>query len=177
MISIHRIAPFAAASLLAVVLPCSALAAETEQAEAAADSGQMALKENETFLLPIDEPGNRLPEYPAEVLAQQVVPSAQVCMRVDIDEEGSVSYAGPVVREPDCPPITELTKQFADAATATLTSWRFEPAIKCVFRSKRAKEAAGMSCQGGRENPVATTLTFRFLFEQVDGQGRVRMQR
>lgn len=137
----------------------------------------LELKDNESFLLPIDEPGNRLPEYPAAVLAQQAVASAVVCMRVDIDAEGGVSYAGPVVREPECPPITELTRQFADASTATLATWRFEPAIKCVFRSRRAKEAAGMSCAGGREVPTATTLTFRFLFEQVDGRGVVLMQR
>ena len=170
--------PFAAVALLALGLSSIALAEDAAQPaeNGAAEAGQLQLGENETFLLPIDEPGNRLPEYPAAVLAQ-AVPSAQVCMRVDIDEEGGVSYAGPVVREPDCPPITQLTKQFSDASEAALRNWRFEPAIKCTFRNKRAKEAAGMSCQGGRETPVATTLTFRFLFEQVDGQGRVRMQR
>ena len=167
-----------ATALLALGLAGAAFAedAATPAEDGAADAGQLQLGENETFLLPIDEPGNRLPEYPAAVLAQ-AVPSAQVCMRIDIDENGGVTYAGPVVREPDCPPITELTKQFSDAAAAALRTWRFEPAIKCRFRNKRAKEAAGMSCQGGRETPVATTLTFRFLFEQVDGQGRVRMQR
>lgn len=168
----------AAAALLALGLSGAAYAedAAAPVEDGSADAGQLQLGENETFLMPIDEPGNRLPEYPAAVLAQ-AVPSAQVCMRIDIDEEGGVSYAGPVVREPDCPPITQLTKQFSDAAEAALRTWRFEPAIKCTFRNKRAKEAAGMSCQGGRETPVATTLTFRFLFEQIDGQGRVRMQR
>ena len=157
---------------LAAALALASTAAQSDDAPAV-----LELKENESFLLPIDEPGNRLPEYPAAVLAQQVVPSAVVCMRVDIDAEGGVSYAGPVVREPECPAITELTKQFVDASTAALTTWRFEPAIKCVFRSKRAKEAAGMSCSGGKEVPTATTMTFRFLVEQVDGRGVVRMQR
>lgn len=138
---------------------------------------QMALAEDETFLLPIDGPENRLPEYPAAVLAQQSAGAHFVCMRVDIDEQGKVGYVGPVVREPDCPPITELTRQFSDAATATLSTWHFEPAIRCVFRSRRAMENAGMSCVGGREVPQATSLTFRFLFEQVDGRGVVRMQR
>lgn len=163
--------PFALAASLALLLTAAV------QAEEAAPAGKLALGENETFLLPIDEPGNRLPDYPAAVLAQQQVPSRYVCMRVDVDTEGAVSYAGPLVREPECPAITELSKQFADAAEATLKEWRFEPAIKCVFRNRRAKDLAGMSCDGGREVPQATSLTFRFLFEQVDGKGVVRMQR
>jgi hypothetical protein len=98
-------------------------------------------------------------------------------MRVDIDEEGAVSYTGPVVREPECPAVTELSKQFVDVSVAALSSWRFEPAIVCTFRSTAAKEAAGMSCQGGRETPQATSLTFRLLFNQVDGKGVVFLQR
>jgi hypothetical protein len=159
------------------VLVAWTLAAGSALATDAPAEGQLVLAENESFLLPIDEPGNRLPEYPAAVLAQPQSAPSYVCMRVDIDEEGKVGFAGPIVRDPDCPPITELTKQFADAAATALATWRFEPAIKCVFRNKRAKEAAGMSCSGGREVPQATTLTFRFLFEQVDGRGVVRMQR
>jgi hypothetical protein len=140
-------------------------------------AGGLQLTDKQTFLLPIDEPGNRLPEYPAEVLSQQQVPSRAICMRVDVDEAGGVSYTGPLVREPECPAITQLTKQFVDASVAALSTWRFEPAIVCTFRTVNAKEAAGMSCQGGREAPQATSLTFRFLFEQVDGRGVVRMQR
>lgn len=160
------------ASLMALSLASSAYAQEGAQ-----EDGQMALKDNESFLLPIDEPGNRQPTYPAAVLELQAVGARAICMRVDIDEEGAVSYTGPLVREPECPAITELSKQFVDASVEALSTWRFEPAIKCVFRSKRAKEAAGMSCQGGKEVPQATSLTFRFLFDQVDGQGVVRMQR
>ncbi len=166
---------WAAGALLSMAMAASVQA--NEPADTPAAEGALQPAENETFLLPIDEPGNRLPEYPQAVLTQQQAGAHYVCMRVDIDEEGKVSYAGPIVREADCPPITELTKQFADAATTALSSWRFEPAIKCVFRSKRAKEAAGMSCSGGREVPQATSLTFRFLFEQVEGRGVVRMQR
>jgi hypothetical protein len=118
-----------------------------------------------------------LPEYPAEVLAQQQVPSRAVCMRVDIDEEGAVSYTGPLVREPECPAVTELSKQFVDVSVAALSNWRFEPAVVCTFRTKDAKEAAGMSCEGGREKPQATSLTFRLLFNQVDGKGLVLLQR
>lgn len=157
-----------AAALFAVPLAVSA----EEVAE-----GALQLTDKQTFLLPIDEPGNRLPEYPAEVLAQQQVPSRAICMRVDIDEEGAVSYTGPVVREPECPAVTELSKQFVDVSVAALSQWRFEPAIVCTFRTTSAKEAAGMSCQGGREAPQATSLTFRLLFNQVDGKGVVFLQR
>lgn len=170
-----RLTRLALPVLLLALLPLAA-AAEDDAAEQAAE-GTLALTDKQTFLLPIDEPGNRLPEYPAEVLTQQQVPSRAICMRVDIDEEGAVSYTGPVVREPECPAVTELSKQFVDVSVAALSSWRFEPAIVCTFRNKAAKEAAGMSCQGGREKPQATSLTFRLLFEQVEGRGVVRLQR
>ena len=112
--------PALAVALLAA-LPVTASAAESAE-------GALQLTDRQTFLLPIDEPGNRLPEYPAEVLAQQQVPSRAICMRVDIDEEGAVSYTGPLVREPECPAVTELSKQFVDASVAALSQWRFEPA-------------------------------------------------
>ena len=164
-----RLARTALTAALLLAMPFAAVAEEA--------SGTLALTEKQTFLLPIDEPGNRLPEYPAEVLAQQQVPSRAICMRVDIDEEGAVSYAGPLVREPECPAVTELSKQFVDASTAALSAWRFEPAVVCTFRTVADKQAAGMSCQGGREKPQATSLTFRLLFEQVEGKGVVRLQR
>ena len=165
-----RTTRFVLVAALAAALPALAVAED-------AAPGALQLTDKQTFLLPIDEPGNRLPEYPAEVLAQQQVPSRAICMRVDIDEEGAVSYTGPVVREPECPAVTELSKQFVDVSVAALSSWRFEPAIVCTFRSTAAKDAAGMSCQGGRETPQATSLTFRLLFNQVDGKGVVLLQR
>ena len=158
------------AMVVAAALAGPALAEDVAQ-------GALQLTDKQTFLLPIDEPGNRLPEYPAEVLAQQQVPSRAICMRVDIDEEGAVSYTGPLVREPECPAVTELSKQFVDVSVAALSTWRFEPAVVCTFRTKDAKEAAGMSCEGGREKPQATSLTFRLLFNQVDGKGVVLLQR
>ena len=158
------------AMVVAAALAGPALAEDVAQ-------GALQLTDKQTFLLPIDEPGNRLPEYPADILAQQQVPSRAICMRVDIDEEGAVSYTGPVVREPECPAVTELSKQFVDVSVAALSTWRFEPAVVCTFRSTAAKEAAGMSCDGGREKPQATSLTFRLLFNQVDGKGVVFLQR
>jgi len=151
-----------------------AVPAFAEESEA---SGQLALADNETFLLPIDNEGNTLPAYPEAVLTQQEAGARYICMRVDIGEEGTVTYTGPVIRAPECPEITQLTKQFVDVTAEALKTWTFEPAIRCVFRNKGAKEAAGMSCQGGKENPQATSLTFRFLFDQVEGKGVVRMQR
>ncbi|WP_397573324.1 hypothetical protein [Silanimonas sp.] len=165
-----RITRLALAAALLAALPAAAFAEEVAE-------GALQLTDKQTFLLPIDEPGNRLPAYPAEVLAQQQVPSRAICMRVDIDEEGAVSYTGPLVREPECPAVTELSKQFVDVSVAALSSWRFEPAVVCTFRTKDAKEAAGMSCEGGREKPQATSLTFRLLFNQVDGKGVVLLQR
>lgn len=128
------------------------------------------------MLLPIANRGNTLPVYPEAVLVQAHEPKT-ICMRVDIDAEGKVSYAGPVLDQPGCAPYTALTKVFVDAATATLGQWTYEPAVKCVFRSARAKEAAGMSCQGGKETPSAISLPYRFVFAQENGQGVVRMMR
>ena len=161
-----------------LVLPALLLAAPAFAAAEEAAQGTMQLTDKQTFLLPIDEPGNRLPAYPEAVLTQQAIEGPRyVCMRVDLDAEGKVTWTGPIVREPECPAITALTKQFADASVAAMSTWRFEPATICTFRSKAAKEAAGMSCQGGKEEPTPTSLTFRLLFEQSGGQGVVRMQR
>lgn len=165
-----RLTRFALAAALMAAMPAAASAEDSA-------AGALQLTDKQTFLLPIDEPGNRLPEYPAEVLAQQQVPSRAICMRVDVDEKGAVSYAGPLVREPECPTVTELSKQFVDVSVEALSTWRFEPAVVCTFRTTKAKEAAGMSCQGGRETPQATSLTFRLLFNQVDGKGVVLLQR
>lgn len=165
-----RLSRFALPAILLAALPAAGFAEEAAE-------GALQLTEKQTFLLPIDEPGNRLPAYPVEVLAQQQVLSRAVCMRVDVDEKGEVSYTGPLVREPECPAVTELSKQFIDASVSALSAWRFEPAIVCTFRTVSAKQSAGMSCQGGREKPQATSLTFRLLFDQVDGRGVVRLQR
>ena len=152
-------------ALTAALLLALPFAAAAEEAQ-----GTLELTDKQTFLLPIDEPGNRLPEYPAEVLAQQQVPSRAICMRDDIDEEGAVSYTGPLVREPECPAVTELSKQFVDVSVVALSSWRFEPAVVCTFRTKDAKEAAGMSCQGGREttSPCAANLLAQFTASRIE---------
>lgn len=164
--------------LTRLVLPALLLAVPAIAAAEEPAAGAMQLTDKQTFLLPIDEPGNRLPTYPEAVLAQQPIEGPRyVCMRVDLDAEGKVTWTGPIVREPECPAITVLTKQFADASVAALSAWRFEPATICTFRTKTAKEAAGMSCQGGKEEPTPTSLTFRLMFEQSGGQGVVRMQR
>jgi hypothetical protein len=158
---------------LLIALLMSGVAGHALASEAAAPT---ALAENESILLPIAERGNVLPTYPQAVLVQPHEPKT-ICMRVDIGEDGKVTYAGPVLDQPGCDPYTELTKQFSDAATAALSQWTFEPAVKCVFRNARAKEAAGMSCQGGKEKPTAISLPYRFIFAQENGQGVVRMAR
>jgi hypothetical protein len=53
--------------------------------------------------------------------------------------------------------------------------WRFDPAFRCVF-PEGVRPAPGVcSGTGVEEIPQAVSLVYRFVFEQRDGRGNVRM--
>ena len=58
---------------------------------------------------------------------------------------------------------------------AAVLTWRFEPALRCVFPDAATREQANQSCAGGEEHPQAIRLAYRFVFESLDGRGVVRM--
>lgn len=138
---------------------------------AVAASARMELGDDEHFLPPLPEPDNPLPAYPAELLAQRLPPQA-VCLRVSISEAGWVVLSAPLQLPPDCE-LQGVPVQFVAAAQAAVAGWRFDPALRCVFKPGERPEHR--TCVGAQEIPQAVSLTYRFVFEQQDGRGAVRI--
>lgn len=136
-----------------------------------ATMARIELGENESFQLPLAEEFT-LPVYPESLLALRLSPQA-VCLRVSVDEEGAVMSTAPIVQAPDCKGPDAVDSRFFEAAAAATSSWRFDPAFRCVF--PKGEKPGDMGCLGGREVPQAVSLAYRFVFEQQDGRGSVRM--
>lgn len=140
-----------------------------------APTARMQLADNESFLMPLDDSANAAPVYPDALLAQRL-PAQKVCMRVSIDSNGGVTSSAPVAQPPECPGPDAVDHAFFSAAGQAVAQWRFEPALRCVFPDAKTKENTNASCGGYQEIPEAVSLTYRFVFEQKDGRGSVRVQ-
>jgi hypothetical protein len=136
---------------------------------------RMTLAQNQTFQAPLPLTGNATPDYPVELLAQRLPPQA-LCLRVSIDEQGAVSDTVPVATGPDCPEIERVAPAFFEAAQAAASSWRFDPAFRCIYPEGTTPDPQG-GCwgEGVREEAQAVSLAYRFVFEQVGGKGTVRL--
>ncbi len=109
-------------------------------------------------------PENRLPEYPARALAAGCG-QGRVAVRVHIGTDGRVQLQGEV---PGRPVSSDACHQeFAAAAHDAVSRWGFFPAMRRVC-GDGASECTNM--------PIAIYLDLEFLFEVVDGKGRVRAQ-
>ncbi|HEV8694667.1 MAG TPA: hypothetical protein VGQ93_10890 [Lysobacter sp.] len=137
-----------------------------------AATARMQLADNEHFLPALPEPDNLAPVYPADLLAQRLPPQT-VCLRVSVSEAGVVTSSASLQQPPDCDAV-DAAPQFLAAAQAAVAGWRFDPALRCVF--DRGNKPAYLTCDGAREIPQPVSLTYRFVFEQQDGRGSVRMQ-
>src|SRR5688572_1252669 len=178
-----------AAALAALLASGCATAPPTANSEAASPSGQvgmrdisaviapttrMQLAENESFLMPLDDSANATPAYPDALLAQRL-PAQIVCMRVSVDRDGAVTSSAPMVKMPECPGPEQVDAAFFGAAAKAVAGWRFDPALRCVFPDAKTKENTIASCGGFQAIPEAVSLTYRFVFEQKDGRGSVRV--
>jgi hypothetical protein len=145
-----------------------------EISSAIAQPSRMILADNESFLVPIEDDANASPRYPDALLARQL-PAQAVCVRVAVGEEGKVMSSAPVVQAPECPAPGEVDAAFFAAVAAAVAQWRYEPGLRCVFPDARTKDNTFGSCGGYTEVPEAVSLTYRFVFEQKDGRGSVRI--
>lgn len=134
--------------------------------------GRMEIADTETFFMPLASRGNALPAYPAALLARRLPPQ-MTCLRVSIDGAGAVMDAAPIEQPPDCPSSAEVDVQFFAAAVAAARGWQFDPAVRCEYPNLQAQQAR--DCTGGRETPQAVSLAYRFVFEQREGRGSVRL--
>lgn len=137
-----------------------------------AASERIALADNENFLPPLAEPGNPPPLYPAALLAQRLPPQV-VCLRVGVSEEGAVTSSASFVKPPECAELDIAAQPFVDAAQTAIAAWRYDPAVRCVFEPGPRPDYP--TCVDARETPQAVSLTYRFVFEQQNGHGSVRM--
>lgn len=139
-----------------------------------APTTRMQLADNESFLMPLDDSANATPAYPDALLAQRL-PAQIVCMRVSVDRDGAVTSSAPLVKMPECPGPELVDAAFFGAAARAVAGWRFDPALRCVFPDAKTKENTIASCGGFQAIPEAVSLTYRFVFEQKDGRGSVRV--
>lgn len=135
---------------------------------------RLVLSANESYQPPLPDAENAAPQYPPNLLAQRLPPQA-VCVRLSIDEHGAVTNTTPVDQGPDCNVGMDVESAFYAAAAEAVMHWRFEPAFRCVFPEDRTPD---MACgfDGTQEVPQAVSLVYRFVFEQVDGKGQVRIE-
>lgn len=139
-----------------------------------APSARLILAPNETFQRPLFDPGNALPEYPDALLVQRLPPQA-VCLRVGISEAGRVLQSMPVREGADCAATAGAAPGIIAAAQATVRQWRFDPAFRCVHPAGATPEPGMCVGAGVQEIPQPVSLVYRFVFEQFDGRGSVRM--
>ena len=135
-------------------------------------AARMQIADTETFFMPLASHDNVLPAYPAALLAQRLPPQS-ACLRVSIDGAGAVMDTAPVEQPPDCPGTGAADARFFAAAAAAARQWLFDPAVRCEYPNPQAQQAR--DCTGGRETPQAVSLAYRFVFEQRDGRGSVRL--
>jgi outer membrane biosynthesis protein TonB len=100
--------------------------------------------------------GNTPPEYPAYAL-RAGCGGGVVAVRVVIGVDGNVQEQREVPGRPL--PADACHQAFRTAAAAAVARWRFAPAFRVSGRT---------------QEPVPVHVDFEFLFEVVDGQGRVR---
>ena len=143
----------------------------------AAPSGRLVLADNQTFFLPLPAAGNALPIYPPTLLAQRLPPQV-VCVEIGVGTQGDVIGAVPIAAVAECPleaPGVQAAgdRRFLDAARNAVLGWRFDAAFRCEYPNDAARTRQDRS--GGRETPQAVSLAYRFVFEQRDGRGSVRL--
>ncbi len=150
----------------------AATSAPTPAAGTATQGGRLVLADNESFLMPLDDMKNVHPSYPQNLLGLQLPPRT-VCLMVGIDEKGAVTVVAKAPASEFC--ATDAEREFLVASETAARTWKFDPALRCVFRNVKDKERAVASCDGGKGIPQAVTLVYRFRFEQVDGKPNVHV--
>lgn len=137
-------------------------------------ANRLSLADNESFQPPLPRADNAAPAYPPELLERHLPPQS-VCVRLSIDEGGSVFDAAPVDQGPECALGMDVESAFFAAAAKAAMGWRFEPAFRCVFQEGTPADA-GCGLDGTVEIPQPVSLVYRFVFEQVDGKGTVSIR-
>jgi hypothetical protein len=97
-------------------------------------------------------------------------------MKISIDQEWAVTRTEAVAQAPRCPDLETIDPMFIETLERTLLTWRFEPAVLCVFEDAQAN-LASTNCEGARIVSQAVSLVYQFIFEQNEGRGGVRLEK
>lgn len=143
-----------------------------EISDTVSSTPRMALSPGETFFMPRANAGNALPVYPHDLLARRLPPQS-LCLRISLDEQGVVLATAPIEQPPECPAGAAQEPQFLAAAVRAARGWQFDPGVRCEYRDTAARISG--DCSGGRETAQAVSLAYRFVFEQHEGRGSVRL--
>jgi hypothetical protein len=144
---------------------------------AALDLDRVVLASHESFLMPVGDLANQTPIYPEARLVDRL-PRRVVCLRLAVAEDGSVFAVDDVTGADGCEVQGDVEAEFVHSAMHAARTWRFEPAVRCVFANAEEKAAAtNTGCAGAREIPQPVSLHYRFVFEQDQGRGAVRLAR
>ncbi|HEY5803362.1 MAG TPA: hypothetical protein VIT90_06715 [Lysobacter sp.] len=163
---------YAASAHAQTVAATAATPAPASVASTAPQGDRLVMADNESFLMPLDDMKNAQPSYPQNLLGRQLPPRT-VCLRVGIDEKGAVTVVARAPASEFC--ATSAEPEFLAASEIAARTWKFDPALRCVFRNAKDKERAVASCDGGKGIPQAVTLLYRIRFEQVDGKPKVHV--
>src|SRR5262245_6628988 len=131
-----------------------------------------ALQGRQVFMapVPLESP---LPEYPPAALVDDA-PPVTVVVRVVVSDAGAVRQ---VLGSPLEPPGRSVPEDpFRVEVERAVRTWRFKPAL-----IRTMKEGGDLNQDGKPdydvlvgEAPISTYLDLRFVFEVVEGRGRVR---
>ncbi|WP_024869475.1 energy transducer TonB [Pseudoxanthomonas suwonensis] len=128
---------------------------------------------NQAFVFPAPRE-NPAPAFPPE-LAQRELPPTTLCAGFVVDPEGHVRQAK-LLQDPGCAP-PEAQPQLGAAVVEAVSSWRFDPAVLCVYpdATTRDRDWNGVGCAGAvaEARPVAVTLGWAFTFEVREGRAQV----
>ena len=150
----------------------SGMVGVTDMSLRLAPTSRLVLASDEAFSMPEADFANALPVYPQHLLADRLAPQA-LCLRVSVGVDGTVTGTAPLAAPPDCPEAGGIPAVFVTAAEQAARTWHFDPALRCRVESR---DAAGRpSCAPRSETAQAVSLSSRFVFEQRDGRGTVRV--
>ena len=131
-------------------------------------ASHMELPASQRFVFPRQLEPVVLPVYPAQLLADRLE-RAQVCVEIDIGEDGRVMDARPSPDSTcDIGPVQEL---FVQASLQTVRLWKFEPAMLCTAPDETVEDAC--LHPGVVEVPTSVRLSYAFRFSQEDGRPEV----
>lgn len=134
---------------------------------------QPKLTVNDEFVAPEPDAGNRLPEYPADLVPLNLQPYS-VGIRIVLDDLGNVAQAlaSPVVPSTQGP----YKARFESTVRSAAIAWKFSPAAIRYFKDGPDSDGDGLSDYKimNQERIVKVAYDLLFTFEVKNGRGIVR---